>query len=103
MGKNLAELAEAIEQGGGFLTVIEVLQVERDLAAIGDEEVKEGFENILAAKRVQQNVHKLPNKLIEDLRSVLKTEEEAKKKDVSAATPKSGSALNQDWGRRALP
>ena len=32
----LAEIAEAIEQGGGFLTLIEVLKVEDDLASVGD-------------------------------------------------------------------
>ena len=34
------------------------------------------FENILAAKRLLQNIHELPTKLIEELRSALKTEEE---------------------------
>ena len=72
----LAEIAEGIEQGGGFLTLIEVLKVEDDLASVGDEEVRECFENILAAKRLVQNVHELPKKLIEELRSALKTEYE---------------------------
>ena len=72
----LPEIAEAIEQGGGFLTLIEVVKVEDDLASVGDEEVRECFENILAAKRLVQNVHELPKKLIEELRSALKTEYE---------------------------
>jgi hypothetical protein len=75
--RTLVEIAEAIEQGGGFLTLIEVLKVEDDLAFVGDEEVKECFENMLAAKRLVQNVHGLPKKLIEELRSALKTEYEA--------------------------
>jgi hypothetical protein len=73
--KTLAEIAEGVDKGGGFLTLIEVLKVEDDLASIGDEEVRECFENILAAKRLIQNVHELPKKLIEELRSALKTEE----------------------------
>jgi hypothetical protein len=75
-GKTLAEIAEGIEQGGGCLTLLEVLKVEDELASIGDEEVRECFENILAAKRLVRNIHELPNKLIEELRSALKTEEE---------------------------
>ena len=50
MDKTLAKIAEGIEQGGGFLTLVEVLQVEDDVASIGDEEVRECFQNILAAK-----------------------------------------------------
>jgi hypothetical protein len=73
--KTLTEIAEGVEKGGGFLTLIEVLRVEEDLASIGDEEVRECFENIIAAKRLLQNVHELPKKLIEELRSALKTEE----------------------------
>jgi hypothetical protein len=74
--KTLGEIAEGIEQGGGSLTLLEVLKVEDDLASIVDEEVRECFENILAAKRLVQNVHELPKKLIEELRAALKTEEE---------------------------
>jgi hypothetical protein len=74
--KTLAEIAKGIEQGGGSLKLIEILKVEDDLASIDDEEVRECFENILAAKRLLQNVHGLPKKLIEDLRAVLNTEEE---------------------------
>jgi hypothetical protein len=73
--KTLAEIAEGIERGGGCLTLIEVLKVEDELAAIGDEEVRECFANILAAKRLLKNVHELPKSLIEELSSALKTEE----------------------------
>ena len=73
MDKSIAKIAEAIEQGGGFLTLVEVLKVEDNLACIGDEEVRDCFANILAAKRLVRNIHELPQKLIEDLRSALKT------------------------------
>src|ERR1700736_904667 len=76
MDKTLARIAESIERGGGFLTLVEVLKIENDLACIGDEEVRECFANILAAKRLIRNVHELPKKLIEDLRSALKTDDE---------------------------
>src|SRR5438093_1391762 len=76
MDKTLAKIAEGIEQGGGFLSLMEVLKVEDDLASIGDEEVRECFANILAAKRLLRNAHELPKNLIEELRSALKTDEE---------------------------
>ncbi len=76
MDKTLARIAEGIEEGGGFLTSLEVLRVEQNLASIGDQEVTECFANILAAKRLVQNVHELPKKLIEELRMALKSEEE---------------------------
>ena len=89
MDKSLAKIAEAIEQGGGFLTLVEVLNVEDDLACIGDQEASECFANILAAKRLLRNVHELPPTLIEDLRSALKTEEGGapRKTATRAATP----------------
>lgn len=84
MDKTLAKIVEGIEQGGGFLTLMEVLKVEEDIAAIGDEEVRECFANILAAKRLVRNVHELPEKLIEELRSALKTDQEvAPKKPIT--------------------
>src|SRR5713226_5240786 len=90
MDKTLAKIAEGIEQGGGFLSL--VLQVEDDLASIGDEEVRECFQNILAAKRLIRNVHELPKMLIEELRSALKTEEEVvPKKTVTAVASLSGN------------
>jgi hypothetical protein len=76
MDKTLARIAEGLENGGGFLTLIEVLRVEDELASIDDEEVRECFANILAAKRLVRNVHELPKNIIEELRSALKTEEE---------------------------
>jgi hypothetical protein len=76
MHKTLARIAEEIEEGGGFLTLVEVVRVENNLASIGDQEVTECFQNILAAKRLIQNVHGLPKKLVEALRSALNAEEE---------------------------
>ena len=99
LDKTLAEIAEGIEQGGGFLTLIEVLKVEDDLASIGDEEVRECFENILAAKRLVQNVHELPKKLIDELRSALKTEEEVVPR--KTVTPVANSSLNDESRSRA--
>ena len=76
MDKALATIAERIERGDGFLTLVEVLRVENEIAAIDDEEVRECFENLHAAKRLIQNVNELPAKLKEELRAALKTEEE---------------------------
>lgn len=87
MDKTLTKIAENITLGGGFLTLVEVLQVENDLATIHDEEVRDCFANILAAERLVKNVHALPNNLIEELRSALKAEEEgALKKTVASVT-----------------
>jgi hypothetical protein len=86
MDKSLGKIAEGIEQGGGFLTVVEVLKVEDDLACIGDEEARECFANILAAKRLVRNVHELPRTLLEDLRQALKVDEDvAPKKTATRA------------------
>jgi hypothetical protein len=73
-GKTLGEIAEGIEEGDGFLTLVEVVRVEDDVAKIGDGEARECFENMLAAKRLLQNVDALPKKLVEELRSALNTE-----------------------------
>ena len=75
LDKPLAKIAEGIEEGGGFVTLIEVLNVEDDPAAIADEEVRECFANILAAKRLVRTVHGLPKQLITELRSALENEE----------------------------
>jgi hypothetical protein len=86
MDKSLGKIAEGIEQGGGFLTLVEVLKVEDDLACVGDEEARECFANILAAKRLVRNVHELPRTLLEDLRQALKVDEEvAPKKTATRA------------------
>ena len=51
--------------GGGFVALVDILKVADDVAAIDDEEVREGFENLLAAKRLIQNASHLPTKLID--------------------------------------
>ena len=71
MAESLSRIAENIEQGGGLLTVVEVLKTEDDLVCIDDDEVRECFANLLAAKRLVRNIHELPENLIEDLRSAL--------------------------------
>jgi hypothetical protein len=75
MDKTLAKVADHIERGDGFLTLVEVLRVEDDVASIDDEEVRECFENLLAAKRLIQNVNELPAKVKEELRAALKSED----------------------------
>ena len=98
--KTLAGIAEGIEQGGGLLTLVEVLKTENDLASIPDDEVRECFANILAAKRLIRNVHELPKKLIEDLRSALKTEEEVVPKKTAtrvAISSANGESRVQRW------
>jgi hypothetical protein len=82
MNKTLARVAEGIEQGNGFLTLVELLRVENDVASIDDEEVRECFENLLAAKRLIQNVNELPAKVKEELRAALETKEEAVPKKI---------------------
>ena len=101
MDKTLAGIAEGIEQGGGFLTLIEVLKAEEDLAAINDDEVRECFANILAAQRLVRNVHELPKRLIVELRSALKVEEEVVPKKTVASV--ASLAVNDEPGSRAKP
>jgi hypothetical protein len=100
MDKTLARIAESIEQGGGFLTLVEVLKTENDLACIGDEEVRECFANILAAKRLIRTVHELPKNLIQELLSALKAdvEEVAPKKPATSVT---NLAANDESASRA--
>ena len=74
--KTLAKVAEGVEQGDGFVTLVEVLKVESELAGIDDLEVRECFENLLAAKRLIQKFNELPARLKAELRAALKTEEE---------------------------
>ena len=71
MDKTLRNVAERIEGGGGFLTSVEVLKVENEIATIDDEEVREYFANLHAAKRLIQNMKELPVNLKEELRAAL--------------------------------
>jgi hypothetical protein len=70
-GKTLGEIAKGLEEGDGLLTLVDVVRVEDDIAKIGEEEAREYFENILAAKRVLRNAEHLPRKLAEELRSAM--------------------------------
>lgn len=99
MGTTLARVAEGIEEGSGFLTLVEVLQVEEDLASIGDEEVRECFANVLAAKRLVRNVRELPKHLLDELRSVLDSQDEVVPK--KTVTPAAISSVSADSGSRA--
>jgi hypothetical protein len=83
MNKSLARIAAGIEEANGFLTLVEVLKVEDKLASIGDEEARECFANTLAAKRLLRNVHELPKKRVEELRSALTTEEVVSNKTIT--------------------
>jgi len=80
LDKKLPEIADAIERGGGFLTAVEVLDVKDDLSAVSDNVVREGFENIMAARRVLRSIGELPTSLVEDLRAALSVPAEAPKK-----------------------
>src|SRR5437762_8005093 len=80
LDKKLPEIADAIEQGGGVLTAVEVLDVKDDLSAISDNVVREGFENILAARRVLRSIGELPTSVVEDLRAALNAPAETAKK-----------------------
>jgi hypothetical protein len=92
MDKTLARVVEGIDQGDGFLTLVEVLSVEDDVASIQDEEVRACFENLLAAKRLIRNVNELPAKVKDELRAALKTEgEEAVPKKVVKLVPGSSA------------
>jgi hypothetical protein len=74
IGKTLAEIAEAIDRGDGFLTSVEVLEATDNVASISDEEVRDGFASTLAAKMLLNTISNLPPKLKEELRSALDRE-----------------------------
>ena len=96
VNKTLAEVAEGIEQSNGFLTLVELLRVEDDVASIDDEEVREGFENLLAAKRLIQNVNELPAKVREELRAALNREEDSVPRKILTLAPRP-SANEVPW------
>ena len=98
VNKPLAKVAEGIEQGNGFLTLVELLRVENEVASIDDEEVRECFENLLAAKRLIQNVNELPAKVREELRAALETKEEVVPKKIVTLVP--GPSVNEESGSR---
>jgi hypothetical protein len=95
MEKTLAEIAQGMEQGNGFLSVIEVLEVADSLASITDEDIRNGFENILAAKRVVRAVSNLPPKLKEELRSALQKETDVEQSPHVVPRKAVGSAVEE--------
>ena len=100
MNTTLAQVAERIERGDGFLTLVEVLKVEENASMIDDAEAKKWFENILAAKRLIQNVNELPAKIREDLRAALKSEEEAGPNKVVTLDPPPTPSVNEEAAGR---
>lgn len=96
MDKELSEIADAIAQGSGLLSAIEVVEVQDDLAAIKDMEVREGFQNILAARRILRSLGDLPKNVVEELRSALKVQEEVdERKPPRSAEPQPDWVLKQ--------
>jgi hypothetical protein len=95
MEKSVGEIAQAMEQGNGFLSVIEVLEVADSLAAIADEDIRDGFENVLAAKRLVRAVSSLPAKLKEELRSALQKESGVEKSPHVVPKKAAGSAVEE--------
>jgi predicted component of type VI protein secretion system len=87
INETLSRLAEGIEQGNGFLTLVEVQRTESDLANIGDEEVRECFANMLAAKRLVKRLHELPKHLVDELRAALSTDPQSSPKKAAASVP----------------
>ena len=85
MTKTLANIAEDIENGSGFITMVEVLRVEGDLSSIEDQEVRECFENTLAARRLVRNIRELPKNLVDELRSALQAEDKEVPRKTAAA------------------
>lgn len=98
MDKTLTKVAERMERGDGFLTLVEVLRVEEKVTAIDDQEAKECFENLLAAKRLIQNVNELPAKVRQELRAALKSEEEVVPNKVVALAP--APSVNEESASR---
>jgi hypothetical protein len=98
VNKPLAKVAEGIEEGNGFLTLVELLRVEDKVASIDDEEVREGFENLLAAKRLIQNVNELPAKVKEELRAALETKAKVVPKKIVTRVP--DPSVNGESGSR---
>jgi hypothetical protein len=101
MDKTLAKVAEGIEQGNGFLTLVEVLRAEDNVASIRDEEARACFENLLAARRLIRNFNELPARVKEELRAALKAEEEIVPNKVVTLVP--GSSPSHEPGSVAWP
>jgi hypothetical protein len=70
---DLTAIADAIQNGGGFITVMEVTQVS-GLNEIGDLEVRERFESLDAAEKLLRNLDKLPKSVRDQLSAALAVE-----------------------------
>ena len=92
VGKSLAEIAGGIDNGDGFLTVVEVLEVTDNLASVGDEEVREAFANTVAAKRLLRAINSLPSKLKDELRSALNGQPQPATRKAAGSSTESFSA-----------
>jgi hypothetical protein len=102
MGMTLARLAVGVDQGNGFLTLVEVLSVQDDIALIPDEEVRDCFQELSVAKRLIRNFNELPTKVKEDLRAALRIEEEIVPKKIGSLVPGSSAgsepaAVEKRW------
>jgi hypothetical protein len=97
MDKELSEITDAIAQGSGLLSAIEVVEVQDDLAAIKDMEVREGFQNIIAARRILRSLGDLPKTVVEELRSALRVQEE-----VDERRPPRSAESQPDWGLKQV-
>ena len=100
MNTTLAQVAERIERGDGFLTLVEVLRVEENVALIDDEEPKKWFENLLAAKRLIQNVNELPARVRDELRAALKGEEETVPNKIVTLGPAPAASVTEEAATR---
>jgi hypothetical protein len=82
--QELTAIADAIQKGGGFVTVMEVTQVS-ELSEISDIEVRERFESLVAAEKILQNLDKLPKAVRDQLSSALANEKPAGSTESSPA------------------
>jgi hypothetical protein len=100
MNTTLAQVADRIERGDGFLTLVEVSRVEEKTTSIDDEEAKKWFENLLAAKRLIQNMNELPAKVRDELRAALRTEEEVVPNKIVTLGPPPAAFANEEAAAR---
>jgi len=80
-GREFNDIAQAVENGSGLVSVIEVSQVANGLEEINDPEVRERFADIIAINRILQNLVELPSSLRNKLHRALKNEPSPGAKD----------------------
>jgi DNA-directed RNA polymerase subunit F len=76
------------------------LRVEESVTSIDHEEAKEWFENLLAARRLIQNVNDLPANVREELRAVLKSEEEVAPNKIVTLGSAPPASVNEESAAR---